>query len=79
MCARPPPQPLHADGYGDAGLPPTVPGGATLTVDVELVACVKVEDMTRDGGIVRRIMQAAKNAWKTPGSGTKVGGAPLEP
>ncbi|KAG1681124.1 hypothetical protein FOA52_015566 [Chlamydomonas sp. UWO 241] len=60
-----------AYGYGDAGKPPSVPAGAKLTVELELKSWIKVEDVTGDGGVVRRVLSTPKSEFKTPNTGAK--------
>ena len=50
-------------GYGDAGSPPTIPAGATLTFDVELLSWKSVRDIA-DG--VTKTVVAEGGGWKTP-------------
>ena len=61
------------DGFGDAGLPPHVPGGTKLEVEVELLAFKRVENVTEDGGVVRKVLEEAKASGKSPNEGAQVG------
>lgn len=42
-------------GYGDAGSPPKIPGGATLVFEIELLSFQNEKDITkaRDGGVLK--------------------------
>ena len=48
-----------------------MPPGATLEIDLTLLACPKTEKVTADGGVVKKTL-AASEEWKTPGPGASV-------
>ena len=60
---------LCADGFGEAGDSARgIPGGATLEVDLELPSWKEVEDVTGDGGVVKKTLVSTKE-WKVQAPG----------
>eukprot|EP00899_Mesostigma_viride_P014709 jgi/Mesvir1/23239/Mv09241-RA.1 len=58
-------------GFGAEGRPPTVPPGATLEIDVTLLSWKTVEDVTKDGGVVKKALNEPA-VYKKPNEGAKV-------
>ena len=55
------------------GLAPLVPPDSKLEVEVELVDFKRVEDITENGGVVRKVVEESKaGGFKTPNEGAKV-------
>ena len=62
---------LPADGFGAQGKSPDVPPHATLEAHVALISWAKVEQVTKDGGIMKKCLKPSTE-YKTPGPESKV-------
>jgi FK506-binding protein 4/5 len=65
---------LRSDyAYGKSGSPPTIPADATLVFDIELLSWKDEEDLTHDGGVLKKVLRAGQaESWEKPKDDSEV-------
>lgn len=65
---------LRSDyAYGKSGSPPTIPADATLVFDIELLSWKDEEDLTHDGGVLKKVLRSASpESWERPKDDSEV-------
>ena len=58
-------------GFGEKGRGEEVPPGAVLEIEMKLVSFKKVENVTPDGGVVKKILKETEE-WQKPNAGATV-------
>jgi len=64
-----------ADAYGALGRGNQVPPSAAVEVELQLLSWNKVEDVTPNGLVVKKILEASSE-WKKPNEGSQVRARP---
>lgn len=62
--------------YGKGGQPPAIPPDTKLTFDIELLSWCSVKDVTRDGGVMKKVVREGKS-WERPKEADEVKGEVL--
>lgn len=62
--------------YGKEGSPPAIPPDTTLKFDIEMLSWCSVRDVTRDGGVMKKIVREGQS-WETPKDADEVIGIHL--